>query len=81
MEVAYRAPGPACFTPYPDGGRSCSDSSQCAGACIANLSYSGRPAVGPGHTVSGQCAFYENPQGYGDCNSEVRDGRLGGCAP
>ena len=83
VALAYRAPGPACFTPFPDGGRPCSDSAQCAGGCIAVLDPgSSRTVLGPGRTVSGQCAFYDGPPGYGECAQEVRAGRLAlSCAP
>ena len=59
---------PSCLIPYPDARRSCSDSAQCEGRCLAV----GR--VGPGRTVSGQCEA-SHATGFEECEIEVRGGR------
>lgn len=73
--LVYRAPGPICLTPYPDGDRACSDSAQCAGRCIADITGS-IPMVGPGSLVRGHCESY-HPTPFDECVPEVRSGRLG----
>ena len=80
VEHLYRTSGPACLTSYPDGGRACSDSAQCAGLCIAGPSNRVASSVGPTSLVSGQCQYY-HPTGSEECVQEVRSGRLAsGCA-
>jgi hypothetical protein len=65
---------PSCLTPYPDAGRSCGDSAQCEGRCLAV------GVVGPGRTVSGQCEA-SHATGFEECEIEVRGGRaLMGCS-
>lgn len=59
-----------CVVPYPDAGKTCSDSSECGGRCL----YDG-DAVQPGTPVTGYCQKDNDPCG---CFSEVEDGKLGG---
>ncbi len=65
---------PSCLIPYPDAGRSCSDSAQCEGLCIAV------GTLGPGRTTRGQCEP-AHATGFEECATEVRGGRaILGCA-
>jgi hypothetical protein len=41
----------SCVVAYPDGGRSCTDGSQCAGACISEVD----PLPQEGDAVQGAC--------------------------
>jgi hypothetical protein len=68
-------PRPVCVLLFPDGGRSCADSSQCAGRCL--VSYENRSRRGG--SVAGQCQWEQGPT-FG-CYAEVRGGRAGpvGC--
>jgi hypothetical protein len=64
-----------CVTPYPDAGRACTDSSQCAGRCL--LSY-GSPEVTIqshpiGREAAGQCEA-DSPT-FG-CYGEIVQGRI-----
>jgi hypothetical protein len=80
VEIVGLSVIPSCLIPYPDGGRFCSDSAQCAGHCLAAPAANGRLFVGPGRTVSGQCESYQ-PVGSEECGLEVRSGRVApGCA-
>jgi hypothetical protein len=59
-----------CVVPYPDGGKSCSDDSQCKGGCIAQLNFG--PVAKPGTPVRGVCE--QANDGFG-CTTHVKNGR------
>ena len=62
-----------CVTPYQDGGKECSDSSQCAGGCY----YEGRPgepAPPPGKPAKGVCRRDDYPCG---CYTPIVAGKMG----
>jgi hypothetical protein len=58
---------PACVRPYRDGGKACTDGSQCEGNCIQT-----EPWVPPGTEVTGVCEASDEPCG---CTSLVVEGR------
>ena len=65
---------PACVVPYSDGGKRCTDNSQCKGKCIADMDH----APAPDETVVGRCLRDDDPCG---CRVEVVAGKVagGGC--
>ena len=58
---------PACVRPYRDGGKACTDGSQCEGNCIQT-----EPWVPPGTETTGICETTDEPCG---CTSEIVEGR------
>jgi hypothetical protein len=64
---------PACVAPYSDGGRRCSDNSQCQGKCLAQLDHA--PKLG--ERVNGRCELDDDPCG---CKIEVIQGAVGDSA-
>lgn len=64
FERVCLAQQPMCVIPYPDAGRTCSDSSECAGDCMAVKNYDGR-------TYKGECEDNNIPCG---CRAIVKNG-------
>lgn len=58
-----------CVTPYADGGKQCTDSSQCEGRCITSAGSMGSPSV------AGTCQKDDRLFG---CFSEVLNGKAAG---
>ena len=58
-----------CFVDYDDGGKTCSDASDCQGRCFATFAHSYDPDAPGGHT--GTCAANDSPFG---CRSEIVEG-------
>ena len=65
---------PACVVPYSDGGKRCTDNSQCKGKCILDIDH----APAPDEIVVGRCLRDDDPCG---CRVEVVAGKVagGGC--
>ncbi len=61
---------PVCAVPFADGGKPCSDSSECLGKCVLGLE-SDVP-VGPART--GECQLDDHLDG---CWAEIRSGVVG----
>ena len=62
----------ACVIPYPDGGRICSDDSQCKGGCIFEFGGGGSEPK-KGDRTSGVCQRTDEQFG---CFAHVKNGRL-----
>ena len=61
---------PACVVPYADAGEACTDSSECEGRCLVDLTNTdANPAVGS--SATGICEADTDPCG---CWYEVLDG-------
>jgi hypothetical protein len=60
-----------CVFPYPDGGKTCSDDSQCQGGCLADVGHMDRP-LRAGERVKGACR--PTSDGFG-CSTHVKNGR------
>ncbi len=58
---------PACVITYKDGGKSCSDGSQCQGDCVAEITIAA--AVTP---ATGKCSTSSDPCG---CKTLITDGK------
>lgn len=69
----YRRDGLAgyygCYIAFPDGGKSCTSSSECYGICKADESGNGRPQI------PGKCSPSSNAFG---CYGRVENGRIAG---
>ena len=73
--VAGLAGGETCALPFHDGGRACTDRTQCTGLCLApdGASEGGKPGVE--NPVVGHCQAYNYPYG---CHATVDHGQLMG---
>ena len=60
-----------CIHKFPDGGRDCTDHSQCRGACLYERTEGKTPK--PGEAVKGKCQRDSNPYG---CRTGVHDGKI-----
>lgn len=67
VAVRGRLQAELCVQPFADAGRSCTDNSQCAGACVTETM-----EAAAGETVTGQCQADDRPFG---CFAEVEQGR------
>jgi hypothetical protein len=65
----------ACVMPTADGGQECSDSSECQGACVAELTQDEYATLGKGTPIykKGKCTFSTSPVG---CRAYVINGKV-----
>ena len=67
VAVRGRLQAELCVQPYADAGTSCTDNSQCEGACVTQTM-----EAAAGERVTGQCQADDRPFG---CFAEVEQGR------
>ena len=75
LGIAGLAGGETCALPFRDGGRACTDRTQCTGLCLApdGAAEGGKP--GAENPVVGHCQAYNYPYG---CHATVDHGQLMG---
>lgn len=64
---------PSCVIPYADGGKVCSDDTDCQGRCIVELGHPGEPDLKPGDALTGQC---QKDTALFGCYAEIVGGKV-----